>query len=126
MDLDDVPYPMATEGISDGRLDGEFAGCEVGLVRVDDGIGAASIIRQIGDLYMTEEAHHVIIEHRGVHDLGMLEHALLEADTAEEFALGTLGRMVLEVLAEVALRSRLGNLAGDLGELDVDHLVEFF
>lgn len=103
LDFHGVADRFANEGLGDGRLDGDLAFLEVGLVRIDDRVCHLGVGGEVGYLHLAEEAHGVAAELGGVHDSCMLEDALLETYAAEEDALGALGCVVLKVLAEVAL-----------------------
>ena len=90
-----------------------------------DGVGHGAVSSQVGQRNAAEQPHAVGIELRTVHYSGILEHALLETDATQKATLLALGGMILKVLAEVALVTRLGNSVAHTRQLDALQLMQF-
>ncbi len=105
--FDDVTDGVTEEGFGDGRLDGDLAFAEVGLVGIDDGVGHGGAVGYVGEANGAEEAYGGDVELGGIEHGGMGEDVGLELDLAHRMAQESLGGMVLEVLAEVALGTGL-------------------
>lgn len=73
------------------------------LVRIYDNIIHAALVGEIGNLNLAQQANGIALQSRLIDDTGILQDLLLETDTAQQFALLTLGGMILEILTEVAL-----------------------
>ena len=90
-----------------------------------DGLGHAVVVGQIGHFNLTEQSDGIGTEVRGVDDAGILEYTLFETDTTEQSGLFTLGGMILEVLAEIALVAGLCDGLTHLRQFYVLQLSEF-
>ena len=121
--FNDVAHFLARQSLGDGRLDGDFALLDVGLVGADDGVGGAGVVAEIGDFDLREQAHGVGGEPVGVEYSCVFQHLLLEADAAQQASLLALGGMILEILAEAALGACFGNGFPDAWQLDTLQLM---
>lgn len=91
----------------------------------DEGVFHFSVIGQISDFDLAEQANDGVVEIRHIHDASVLEHLLFEADLTEQFALSTFSGVVFVVFAAVALCGSFSYSVDDARELHVDHLIEF-
>ena len=76
-------------------------------MRIYDNITHAALVGEIGNLNLAQQANGIALQSRLVDDTGILQDLLLEADAAQQFALLTLGSMILEILAEEKLLAKI-------------------
>ena len=98
---------------------------QISLVRIYDNITHAALVGEIGNLNLAQQANGIALQSRLVDDTGILQNLLLEADAAQQFALLTLGSMILEVLTEVTLVASLSNRIANGWQLYVNHVLKF-
>ena len=98
---------------------------QISLVRIYDNITHAALVGEIGNLNLAQQANGITLQSRLVDDTGILQNLLLEADAAQQFALLTLGSMILEILAEVTLVASLSNCIANGWQLYVYHVLKF-
>ena len=98
---------------------------QISLVRIYDNITHAALVGEIGNLNLAQQANGIALQSRLVDDTGILQDLLLEADAAQQFALLTLGSMILEILAEVTLVASLSNRIANGWQLYVNHVLKF-
>ena len=113
------PLDLADQRARDRRADRDHALLEVGLVVADDlvgDLGAAVLVLEVDG--RAEDDAAVGVERRRVDDLRRGELALDLEDAALDEALLLLGRLVLGVLRQVAVRARLGDRLDDGVALD--------
>ena len=94
-------------------------------MRIYDNITHAALVGEIGNLNLAQQANGITLQSRLVNDTGILQNLLLEADAAQQFALLTLGSMILEVLTEVTLVASLSNRIANGRQLYVNHVLKF-
>ena len=90
-------------------------GQEIDPQQIADKVGLPCFIKPNG----------IALQSRLVDDTGILQDFLLEADAAQQFALLTLGSMILEILAEVTLVASLSNCIANGWQLYVYHVLKF-
>ena len=98
---------------------------QICLVRIYDNITHAALVGEIGNLNLAQQANGIALQSRLVDDTGILQDFLLEADAAQQFALLTLGSMILEILTEVTLVTSLSNRITNGWQLYVNHVLKF-
>ena len=98
---------------------------QISLVRIYDNIAHTALVGEIGNLNLAQQANGIALQSRLVDDTGILQDLLLEADAAQQFALLTLGSMILEVLTEVTLVASLSNRIAYGWQLYVNHVLKF-
>ena len=84
----------------------------------DNGVGHVTAIGLVGHLDLAEQTDDIVGEVGGIEHTGILQDTLHETDASQQTALLTLGSMVLEILAEVALVTGLGNGISDLWQFN--------
>ena len=124
LDVGDLAECLAEQALADGGFHGNLLLGEVGFVFGHQRVGHLLAVADVLDGDPAEDEGLGGVDLGLVDDAGAGEDGFRLGDLGLEHALGLLGRVVLGVLAEVALVAGLGDLLGNGRPLHSLHVVQ--